>query len=162
MEYVGAEQPKDQGCLFCQAAATPDDPRLQVLFHNDQALVMMNKYPYSNGHIMVVPKRHISQLEELNQAEKLAMMDLLAHGSLVLKKALCADGLNAGFNLGKAAGAGIPGHLHLHLVPRWNNDVNFMTVLADVRTIPEHLEITYKKLKTYFAQMEDNSNDGVY
>lgn len=153
MEYVGSAHPQDGGCLFCSAAADYSNPQYQVLYVSDLALAMMNKYPYSNGHIMIVPKRHVANIEELSRPERLALMDILALGCGVLKKALNTTGLNAGFNLGRAAGAGIPGHLHLHLVPRWDNDVNFMTVLADVRTIPEHLEVTYHKLKTHFARL---------
>ncbi len=153
MEYVGAEKGGQPECLFCQAAQNPGEPKFKVLCHTRHALAMMNKYPYSNGHIMVVPKRHLSQLEELTKAERLAIMDIVAIGSKALKEALFAAGLNAGLNLGRAAGAGIPGHLHMHLVPRWNNDVNFMTVLAEVRNIPEHLETTYQKLKNHFAQL---------
>jgi ATP adenylyltransferase len=113
----------------------------------------MNKYPYSNGHIMIVPKRHLANVMDLSPEERLEMMDLLALGEQALKQALDAHGINAGFNLGQSAGAGIPGHLHLHLVPRWQNDVNFMTALADVRIIPEHLDATYHKLKTQVAHM---------
>ena len=164
MEYVGSLPVEDEECLFCQAARQPEDPRFQVLYHNDQVLAMMNKYPYSNGHILVVPKRHVSQLENMTRAERLALMDLLALGAQIIQQALHAQGLNAGFNMGRVAGAGLPDHVHMHLVPRWANDVNFMTVLADVRTIPEHLEVTYQKLKTHFAQMgaEEQSDDGLY
>ena len=163
MEYVGSKYPEDGECLFCQAGREPEQESFHVLYHNEQALAMMNKYPYSNGHFMVVPKRHLSQVEELSPAERLAIMNFLAWGSIVLKEALSADGINAGFNLGRVAGAGLPGHLHLHLVPRWANDVNFMTILADVRNIPEHLEVTYHKLKTHFARLgaQEQFRDGV-
>lgn len=154
MEYVGNGPQLDESiCLFCQAAADLDNPLYQVLHHDAHAFIIMNKYPYSNGHIMVVPKRHVPNLEELSAPEKMAIMDLLSKGASALKTVLNAHGLNAGFNLGQAAGAGIPGHLHMHLVPRWHNDSNFMTVLAEVRTIPEHLETTYQRLKTHFARL---------
>jgi ATP adenylyltransferase len=126
---------------------------LQVLTHNEHSIVLMNKYPYSSGHIMAAPRRHISTVGELSREERLDLMDMLALGCQALREALQAQGINAGFNLGKAAGAGIPGHIHLHMVPRWADDVNFMTALADVRVVPQHLEITYQTLKQKFAQL---------
>ena len=153
MAYVGNGHMDDDKCVFCHAVEHADDPALQVLDLDRHTIALMNKYPYSNGHFMVAPRRHVEQVENLSPAERLAIMDKLALGVQVLKGALQANGINSGFNLGRAAGAGIPGHLHLHLVPRWTNDVNFMTVLADVRVIPEHIETTYQKLKTSFAQL---------
>jgi ATP adenylyltransferase len=152
--YVGQNHEQAKGeCVFCHAASHPAEAGLQVLSHNEHSIVLMNKYPYSNGHMMAAPKRHVGAVNELSREERLALMDMLALGCQALQETLQAQGVNAGFNLGQAAGAGIPGHIHLHIVPRWANDVNFMTSLADVRVIPEHLETTYQKLREKFARL---------
>jgi ATP adenylyltransferase len=154
MTYVGQDHEQPQGeCIFCYAAGHPEADGLQVLSDNEHSIVLMNKYPYSNGHMMAAPKRHVGAVAQLSREERLELMDMLALGCQALQGALHAHGINAGFNLGQAAGAGIPGHIHLHIVPRWANDVNFMTSLADVRVIPEHLETTYQKLKREFARL---------
>jgi ATP adenylyltransferase len=156
MAYVSQDHDqRNRECIFCYAASHPRQADLQVVRVNERSIVLMNKYPYSNGHMMVAPKRHVKEVFDLNREERLELMDMLALGCRALQQTLAAQGINAGFNLGQAAGAGEPGHLHLHIVPRWANDVNFMTTLAELRVIPEHLETTYQKLKAAFACLDE-------
>ena len=115
-------------------------------------MVMMNKFPYNNGHLLVAPWRHVAHLEELVGEEMTQIMQWLTITTQVLKKIMHPDGFNVGLNLGSAAGAGVEGHLHFHVVPRWQGDTNFLTVFADVRSIPEHLKRTYEKLLPYFKK----------
>jgi ATP adenylyltransferase len=163
MAYVSQDHDqRDSECIFCHAARHPERAGLQVVRVNEYSIVLMNKYPYSNGHMMVAPKRHVKEVFALNREERLELMDMLAVGCQALEQTLAAQGINAGFNLGKAAGAGVPGHIHLHIVPRWANDVNFMTALADLRVIPEHLETTYQKLKDAFTRLLKKRNEGLF
>lgn len=139
-----------KSCIFCQIQKV--SPRFQnlILFVGDLAFVVLNKYPYTNGHVMIIPKRHIQDYTELTSEEHREMGELKALSIRALKKALRAQGFNIGMNLGEAAGAGIKGHLHEHIVPRWVGDHNFMPVFGDVRVVPEHLKATYHKLKKAF------------
>lgn len=146
--YVG-KKPEAAECVFCEKlhAGFEKDFENYVLYRGDNVFALLNLYPYSNGHLMVVPKRHVGEIEELEPEE---MQELFAVTQLMVKvqrSALSAGGFNVGMNLGRIAGAGIPGHLHIHLVPRWGGDTNFMPVLADVRVIPQALEDTYTILK---------------
>jgi ATP adenylyltransferase len=152
MAYI--ERPRPQGgeedCIFC-AAARPDGNSQDLLVDRTElALCMLNRFPYHPGHLMVAPKRHGGDLVELTQAELAAVVDELQLATKVLQQQLNCEGLNGGWNQGRAAGAGIDAHLHFHLVPRWNGDTNFMPILADVKVIPEHLEATAAKLREAF------------
>jgi ATP adenylyltransferase len=152
MEYIASEKKPDSSeCFLCIDTAL-DDQRL-VLVRKPKAFVVMNRYPYSNGHLMVVPCRHIGRIEGLSSEELAEMMGLVQLVSTVLTKELSAEGLNVGINMGKAAGAGLEEHIHIHVVPRWFGDTNFMPVLGETRVISEHLLATYEKLKKRLSQV---------
>ena len=136
------------GCVFCRAA-TGDDAL--VVHRGQTAFVILNLFPYNNGHVMVVPRRHIATLGEATADELAELMILVRDAERVLTAAYQPHGINVGLNLGRAAGAGVADHLHVHLVPRWNGDTNFMTVVADARVLPETLEQTAARLRPIFA-----------
>ena len=145
MAYI--EQPQkpsesSTGCVFCDAAASTDDAANLIVHRGRSAFVLLNKFPYSNGHLMVVPYTHTAELAELSDAATLELLTLAKAAQAALAKAMHPEGYNLGMNLGKAAGAGIADHLHLHVVPRWNGDTNFMPVLTDVKVMPDSLEHT--------------------
>ena len=142
--------PKPDECVFCLPEGTEEDEERLVLHRGKTCFVIMNKYPYNNGHIMVCPYRHAMRLSALGTEETHEMMDYIQFCSEVLTKHFHCQGVNVGLNLGEAAGAGIREHLHFHLVPRWNGDSSFMAVMDDVRTVPEALCSTYANLKPYF------------
>ena len=137
-----------EGCVFCRILAS-DDPHeaTYVVRRDEHCVVILNAYPYTSGHLMVMPVRHVAELEELDEAEALGLWRDLADAIRALKAAYSPDGLNVGANLGRSAGAGVPGHVHLHVVPRWNGDTNFMTTLAETRMLPEALPATYEKVR---------------
>jgi ATP adenylyltransferase len=144
MEYILGE--KGGPCVFC-------NPTELLLVTQPSAFVVLNKYPFAAGHLLVVPRRHVSDLDGLEPAESDAFFRLVRESVARLRKAISPEGVNVGINLGKAAGAGIAEHLHAHIVPRWSGDTNFMPVLADVRVMPEHLETTRAKLAPFFADL---------
>ena len=147
MEFIKSEKPA--GCIFCRDSIRCVD---LVLFEGKNAFVMMNRYPYTSGHLMIVPFRHVSRLEDLLPEEKLEIFNLQDVSVRVLNSAIQPDGFNIGMNLGKAAGAGIEDHIHVHVVPRWSGDTNFMSVLGDVRVIPEDVYKTCELLLPYFKK----------
>ena len=152
MSYI-LEEEKPDGCIFCMATDGKGADGL-VLGVGRLSLVMMNKYPYNNGHLLVAPKRHLPNLDQLSGEE---MADLLATVRLsvdALKAVMNPEGFNVGLNLGRVAGAGIEEHMHFHVVPRWGGDTNFMTLFGEVRVIPEHIQATYEKLKPFFVDMQ--------
>ncbi len=149
LEYVtsGGEQ---QGCLFCTKPEGGDEQGL-IVHRGARAYVLMNLYPYSNGHLMVAPYRHVGTPGELEADERAEMWELLDRSIGVLTAVMQPHGFNAGINLGRVAGAGVVDHIHLHVVPRWNGDTNFMPVLADVKVMPEHLTRTAERIRTAWA-----------
>ena len=149
---------KTDTCVFCAAAAYGPAFASLVLYRDSMVQVVVNKYPYYTGHIMVMPVRHVAELELLQEAEYQALMLRIRHGVAVLKKAYRCTGVNVGINLGSAAGAGIPDHLHWHLIPRWMGDTNFFPAIAHTRVISESLETTYNKLLPYFQQGGEAEN----
>ncbi|MCP4368922.1 MAG: HIT domain-containing protein [Deltaproteobacteria bacterium] len=149
IEYILSE--KEESCIFCDALSNKDE---LTLFKGEITMAMMNKYPYINGHILVAPVRHLSSLDELNNEEMKSLLITVDKSVGIIKKAMNPDGFNVGLNLGKVAGAGVEEHLHFHIVPRWFGDTNALTVFADVRVIPEHLQTTYTNLKVYFDRLE--------
>lgn len=151
MEYIVG--PKTEGCVFCEAAASDDDTRHLILARGESAFIIMNRYPYSHAHIMVVPKRHVSCLEDLSAEERGDFFELVARAQAAVKEAFDPGGMNLGMNLGKAAGAGIADHLHMHVLPRWEGDTNFMPMVAGLRVMHEHLEETRDKLLPFFEGM---------
>ncbi len=147
MAYLGG--PRTPGCIFCAAMETTDR-RGHLVLAREPALVMLNKFPYTSGHLLVAPQRHAGDLGELPVDEFQILMHMLHRAATVLRDAVRAEGLNLGMNMGAAAGAGVADHLHWHIVPRWNGDTNFMPMLADVRVMPEHLEAIYDRLQPLF------------
>lgn len=144
-------QAKDEGCIFCRPE-TRKHVRELILHRGQTAFVVLNRYPYNAGHLMVVPYRHVAQLPALKSAERREIMDLVALASEILAELQNPAGINVGMNLGRAAGAGIDGHLHVHLVPRWVGDNNFLPVLFDTRVISVDLRAMHRKLKAAFAK----------
>ena len=150
MEYIGGEQPP--GCLFCRVLgdAGHDEENL-VLARPHEALVMLNRYPYNSGHAMVAPRAHVGTLEDLDDAQSMELMRAVRTTLGVIRRVMSPEGFNVGANIGRVAGAGIPDHVHIHIVPRWNGDTNFMPVLAEVKVINEALAQTAEKLRSAFA-----------
>lgn len=152
MEYILSEN-KEQDCIFCTDENRSRDEERLILHVGEKTMVMMNKYPYSNGHLLVAPKRHVHGLDQLTDEENLKLLIKVGKSIEVLKKAFKPEGFNVGLNLGKVAGAGVEEHMHFHIVPRWYGDTNFMTVFGEIRVIPEHIKETYKKLKPFFESL---------
>ena len=142
------DHPQDgSGCIFCDKAAQADDDRNLIVHRGRTAFVLLNLFPYNNGHLMVAPYRHTASLDELDDAATLELLVLARQAQAALGKAFHPQGYNLGMNLGAVAGAGIADHLHLHVVPRWNGDTNFMPVLADVKVLPDSLENSARMLR---------------
>jgi ATP adenylyltransferase len=157
LQYVtGADQAT--GCVFCQALDTVAESPL-VVFRGRLAFVILNLYPYNNGHLMVVPTRHVGSLAAATPEELAEVIELTRRSEMALGEAYAPHGLNVGINLGKAAGAGVLDHLHVHLVPRWSGDTNFMSVVGDVRVLPEELEQTAERLRPIFARLAAAAGD---
>ncbi|MDT8441465.1 MAG: HIT domain-containing protein [Desulfuromonadales bacterium] len=145
LEYVGKD---DAGpCVFCLEDDPAQDAARRVLLRGRHSFVIMNRYPYSNGHLLVVPYRHLDMPADFTAEEVLEVHQLMVLCQSLLREACAAQGFNIGWNIGRVAGAGITDHLHLHVVPRWSGDTNYLPVLADVRVIPQHLDDTYALLK---------------
>ena len=151
MAYIESTHRPDEGCIFCDAAAPRDDEASFVLARGAFAFVLLNAFPYNPGHLMVAPVRHESDLEALTPEELADAGRLLQRSVAALREAMAPEGCNLGMNLGRVAGAGIPGHLHWHVVPRWSGDTNFMSVVGEVRVLPESLAETWAKLRPRFA-----------
>jgi ATP adenylyltransferase len=143
---------KASGCLFCRTARSTKDKENLLLHRGRLSFVIMNRYPYNSGHLMVAPYRHVPALEELSDKESADLLRLAGKCLQVLNKSMKPEGYNVGMNLGRVAGAGVLGHLHLHIVPRWGGDTNFMPVLGDTKVVAEALEETYQKLLEGFAK----------
>ena len=148
INYILSE--KEKGCIFCIKPNEKNDKKNLIVYRSEYCFVIMNLYPYNNGHIMVVPNKHTSTMQELDDEELFDLIKTVRLSEKVIKKVYKPDGINIGINLGKAAGAGVDEHLHVHIVPRWNGDVNFMTVVGGFRVIPEAFETSYIKLKEAF------------
>jgi ATP adenylyltransferase len=147
LEYV-QQADEVEGCVFCaEAAGELDDATSLLIARSEPTIAILNKYPYSSGHLMVAPIRHVGSFTELTEDEALAIHTLAVAGVRTLEETYGPDGFNLGWNLGRVAGAGIADHVHLHVVPRWGGDTNFMPVLADVKVVPEHLLTTRDRLR---------------
>ena len=146
MEYIQNTN-KEEGCIFCLRPAQTDGPENLIVARGTQAFVILNRYPYTSGHLMVVPYTHQPSLELLDAKTRAEMMELTSTAILVLQAVYRPEGFNLGINIGEAAGAGITEHVHMHVVPRWKGDTNFMSTLAETRVIPEALEETYRKVR---------------
>ena len=148
-DYVGdAAAGDDDGCVLCRILHS-DEPAesTYIVWRDRHCAAVLNLYPYTSGHLMVMPVRHLAEMEELGDEEAVQLWRTVAAGVRALKAAYSPDGLNVGANLGRSAGAGVPGHFHMHCVPRWNGDTNFMTTLAETRVLPEALPTTFEKLR---------------
>jgi ATP adenylyltransferase len=146
--YVASVDTKpDDGCVFCRLAEAADERAALVLEKTPTTVTVMNLYPYGSGHLLVAPRRHLADLEALTDEEAAGFVGAQQRAVRALKSAYSPDGLNLGANLGRAAGAGIPSHLHVHVLPRWAGDTNFMTAVAEVRVLPEDLATGYDKIK---------------
>lgn len=155
IEHVLGHAPKTTYCLFEPPGTSRADKDYLLLFRDDFSLVLLNRFPYANGHLLVAPRRHVSCITELSTDENGALMETVKNSTAILKRHLSPDGFNIGCNIGSIAGAGIADHLHYHIVPRWSGDHNFITVIADIRTIPEHIDTTYDKLLPDFQALLD-------
>ena len=151
LEYI--QGPEDDGCIFCAEENATNDQMSLIVARGESSYVIMNRYPYSNGHLMISPYRHLSDTAELNSDEVLEIHHLLVCSQTVLRDVCSAQGFNVGWNIGPAAGAGIADHIHMHVVPRWAGDSNFMPILADTRVIPQHIETTYSLLTKAFLEI---------
>jgi ATP adenylyltransferase len=148
MPYIdSSKDDKEETCIFCDKPKEDRDAENLILYRSQLSFIIMNKYPYNPGHLMVAPYHHTGRLEDLTDDERNELFAIVSRGVMLLKKVLNPDGLNIGINLGRVAGAGIEDHLHVHIVPRWNGDTNFMPVMADVRVVPQALADSYKRLK---------------
>ncbi len=150
MEYLKSEKP--DGCIFCADSIRDKD---LVLCEGKTCYVLMNKYPYNSGHLLIVPYKHLSAVEALSMDEKIEMMELLDLSVRCLNEVMHPEGFNVGMNIGKAGGAGVDDHLHLHIVPRWTGDTNFATVFGEVRVIPENVEDTRNALVPFFDKNKE-------
>jgi ATP adenylyltransferase len=145
-KYI-ADATKDDRCIFCEAIAANDDVKMLVVFRGAKNYIILNRFPYTSGHVMVVPYAHVSDLAAAEPETLSEMMRLAQRAKAALEKTYHPEGYNLGMNLGRAAGAGVLGHLHLHVLPRWSGDSNFMTVVGETRVEPEDLSTTYDKLR---------------
>ncbi len=146
MQYIAREE-KNGDCIFCEKWKSDSDGENLILFRGEFCFVIMNLFPYNNGHLMVLPIRHFADIADLSESEQAEMFCLMQRNVASIRKVMKPHGFNIGFNLGQAAGAGIADHLHLHIVPRWTGDTNFMPVLGNTRVVSEAIEETYRKLK---------------
>jgi len=152
MTYIN-QVSKEDGCIFCQKMREDDVREALVLARTGHSVIMLNKYPYTNGHLLLAPKRHEKDLSSLSADEYGDLNEALRRSIDIVRKSYNAAGVNLGMNLGKCAGAGIEDHLHWHVVPRWECDNNFMPVLAETRVMPQHLLESYDQLKPYFQRL---------
>lgn len=149
--YIKSSSSGGNGCVFCDLIKNPESDEENFILHRAGLnFVILNVYPYISGHLMIVPFRHLEDLSDATKKESNEMMDLTKHAQSVLRKVYEPDGVNIGMNLGKAAGAGVAGHYHMHVLPRWVGDANFMTAIGETRTVPESLRSTFDKLKEEF------------
>jgi len=154
MKYIQSRKDPQAGSPFVGLLALGDDQKALILHRGRTCFVILNNFPYNPGHLMVLPNREVGQLAELTTEERAEMMDLLVKCQSVLQKVMTPSGFNMGINLGRAAGAGIPTHLHFHIVPRWDGDHNFMPVIADTHVLPQALDDLWLRLKPVFAELK--------
>jgi len=152
MEYILSDQEAGE-CIFCPGDDRSRDEARLILYVGPRSMVVMNRFPYINGHLLVAPVRHGPDLDFLTEEEVLDLLITVRRAIGILKKEMNPEGFNVGLNLGRVAGAGVEEHVHFHIVPRWNGDTNYMAVFGDVRVIPEHIEETYRKLLPHFQRL---------
>ncbi len=155
MEYILRDKTKASGCIFCDKYQQADDENNLVLYRGKLAYVLMNLYPYNNGHLLIAPYRHISEYTDLNATERSEIATLTSLSITVLKKTINPHGFNLGMNLGAVGGAGIADHIHQHIVPRWTGDTNFMPITGHTKVIVQGLQETWSRLKHQFQELEN-------
>lgn len=158
MAYID-EEPGDAGCVFCAKLKERDTRQALVVAQTKHSMVMLNKYPYNNGHLLLAPKRHERELTKLPAEEYSDLNEALRKSVDVIRNVLNPGGLNLGMNLGRTAGAGIEEHLHWHVVPRWDGDTNFMPIVAETKVMPQHLLDSYDRLKPHFAELSETAKN---
>ena len=158
MQYVSSATGDDDGCIFCvahgEAGQEGSELGSHVLYRGEHAFVILNAYPYNTGHLMIAPNRHVADLDGLEPDERAEVMELTSTATSFIREAMSPHGFNVGMNLGRVAGAGIPGHMHVHVVPRWGGDTNFMPVVGNTRVLPEMIADTDAKLRPLFARLK--------
>jgi len=147
MKYISGDGTPTGECVFCSAPKQEDSPKNLVVRRGDKAYAILNRYPYTTGHLMIVPFLHVPSIEDLTPATRAEMMEMVSQALTVLREVYRTDGFNVGINMGSAAGAGISEHAHIHIVPRWGGDTNFMSTIGETRVLPEELEDTFLKIK---------------
>ncbi len=155
MAFITPKTEAEPGCIFCTQAAAQRDDEYHILYRGERCFMMLNKYPYNNGHLMIAPFEHVGSISLL---DAVTLAELMVQAQLALKAiryAMKPDGFNMGINEGKVAGAGFADHMHYHIVPRWNGDTNFMPVIADIKVMPEHLDNVYKQLKEALVKVQE-------
>ena len=155
MTYIAPKTPQSQACIFCIEPTDEHDAERYILYRGEHCFMMLNLYPYNNGHLMIAPYQHVGTIEKLDVAILADLMEQTQLALRALRLAMKPDGFNMGINEGKVAGAGFADHAHLHVVPRWEGDTNFMPVLADTKVIPEHLDNVYGQLKLVLETLKD-------
>ena len=160
MQYIQGIDKKDSECIFCTEPSKHDDRDNLILYRGEKAFILMNLFPYNNGHLMIIPYLHTSDILTIDRQTSSEIWDLLALSKKVLTAALHPDGFNIGMNIGRAAGAGIDQHIHLHIVPRWNGDTNFMPAIGETKVISQALGDTYDALAAHFSSMTENTSTG--
>jgi ATP adenylyltransferase len=153
MVFIQGGTKTGAGCIFCELPRENKDAQNLILFQSAHSFVILNKYPYNNGHLMVIPHKHTADFNDLNSTEHADLITLTNHCVSALKESYKPEGFNIGMNLGAAGGAGIREHLHFHIVPRWTGDTNFMPVLADTKSMPQHLDESFNQLEPYFRRL---------
>jgi ATP adenylyltransferase len=161
MQYIAPKTPPESTeqaheCIFCTQPAAHRDAESHILYRGERCYMMLNLYPYNNGHLMIVPYQHVGSIEKLDSATLTELMEQAQLSLKALRLAMKPDGFNMGINEGKVAGAGYADHMHLHVVPRWDGDTNFMPVLADVKVMPEHLDVVYEELKQALEKVKES------
>jgi ATP adenylyltransferase len=153
--YKYIKNPDSEGCIFCRAVSSDDDRKSGVLFRGEFSFVIMNKYPYNNGHIMVAPYKHTGNFGDMNEDEMLELSVNIRKWQEVIKKAMKPDGFNIGMNIGRIAGAGFENHLHYHLVPRWSGDTNFMPIIGETKVVPISIDEAYDILLEAYKEVSE-------
>jgi ATP adenylyltransferase len=149
-KYI-ASADSEPGCVFCRVQQQGTDPENLIVYRGQKDFIILNLFPYTSGHLMIVPYEHVASLPEMDLAATAEMMELAKRAQSALEAEYHPDGFNIGMNLGRSAGAGVADHLHLHVVPRWTGDANFVSILGETRVLPEDLQTTYQKLKKHFS-----------
>jgi len=155
MKYI-SNAVKESGCVFCNALAKTDNVDNLIVMRGEHAFVILNKFPYTSGHLMSVPLAHAASLEDLDPPARAEMMEQVAQFMAILREVYHPEGFNVGVNIGKAAGAGVPGHVHIHVTPRWVGDTNFMSTIGETRVLPESLDDTYRRVREAWEKKLQN------